>query len=959
MIKKMTQYLLQRRCALSLLLMLMLLQPAMAQAQTRQMYARLDKETQTLTLYYGSNYKESDYGISLLFGRPLWQTTAERKKIKTVVFDESFKDARPKDCGGWFWLFEALTTIEHLDYLNTSEVDDMRLMFSSCTSLETLDLSSFNTEKVTNMVTMFENSKHLRSLKLPKGFIGSSVTNLNATFKGCESLTELDLSGSNSENVTNMSEMFYGCKALSKLDLTSFKTGQVTTMENMFCDCSTLETLDVSSFNTENVTTMLGMFNNCSSLRSLDLPGFNTANVTQMSSMFKKCSSLRSLDLSSFNTRKVAYMQDMFQGCTNLESIDLSSFDTENMKSMTGMFFSCTKLETLDLSSFATPKMVSMVDAFSNCKNLKKIYVTSAFTTDKVTLDFSIFAGCVNLPNYNPDKTGVEMAHTGEGGYLTAASATWVRWDAPTGTLSFHRGATKPAGDNILDLGYGNYPNWDTHAAEIKKVVFKAGFRDETHTTCSKWFSGCTNLTSIEGIENLNTSNVKYMNEMFGQCSNLETLDLSHFNTENVGNMSNMFNGCTKLRDLNISSFNTEKVTNMYGMFYGCSGLDTLDLSHFNTRYVRKNGMNYMFNGCSSLSSLNVSNFTTDKPGMQLDGLFQGCSSLQTLDLSSFDTGGASSVTDMFDGCSALQTIYVSDLFKFNNNSVSSSNMFRDCRSLKGAISFEPSTKDKTYANFKSGYLTKKVGTNGNEIIGATGYPLTIDALPLDDSKAYKLYEDCDVNNASYEREVKSEWATLCLPYTIHPSSENNTCYFYTLKSVGAESVELMRVEEGVIEAGQPVVVRKKNAEQTSFRVVSGTATPDEKAKAVTKPTNRETGHRLMGTFAPIELAGDCYFIAKNLFRLVSDYKLAATGVKIAAYRAYIQPEGTVEGGSAQLTIGVDEGTNQVDAATLVDLLNDTEAEYYDVQGRRIPQLQRGINIVKVGSNVMKVFCPR
>lgn len=957
MIKKMTQYLLQRRCALSLLLMLMLLQPVMAQTQDPIMYARLNRETQTLTLYYDTNFVEgNDQGIS---HSPLWQTKAERKKIKSVVFDESFKDARPKDCGAWFWLFEALTTIEHLDYLNTSEVDDMRSMFRECTSLETLDLSSFNTEKVTNMSKMFVGSTNLRTINLPKGFIGSSVTDLNATFKGCERLTELDLSGSNAENVKDMGEMFYGCKALSKLDLTSFKTGQVTTMENMFCDCSTLETLDVSSFNTENVTTMLGMFNNCSSLRSLDLPGFNTANVTQMSSMFKKCSSLRSLDLSSFNTRKVAYMQDMFQGCTNLESIDLSSFDTENMKSMTGMFFSCTKLETLDLSSFATPKMVSMVDAFSNCKNLKTIYVTSAFTTDKVTLDFSIFDGCVNLPNYNPNKTGVEMAHTGEGGYLTAASATWVRWDAPTGTLSFHRSGTKPVGDNIYELQYGNRQDWNDHAAEIKKVVFKAGFRDETHTTCSKWFSGCTNLTSIEGIENLNTSNVKYMNEMFGQCSNLETLDLSHFNTEKVGNMSNMFNGCTKLHDLNISSFNTENVTNMYGMFYGCSSLDSLDLSHFNTRNVRKDGMNYMFNGCSSLSYLNVSNFTTDKPGMQLDGLFQGCSSLQTLDLSSFDTGGASSVTDMFDGCSALQTIYVSDLFKFNNNSVSSSNMFRDCRSLKGAISFEPSTKDKTYANFKSGYLTKKVGTNGNEIIGATGYQLTIDALPLDDSKAYTLYEDCDVNAATYKREVKSEWATLCLPYTIHPSSEDNTCYFYTLKSVGTKSVELVRVEEGVIEAGQPVVVRKKNAEQTSFCVVSGTASPDEKAKAVTKPTNRETGHRLMGTFAPIELADDCYFIAKDLFRQVSDYKPAAKGVKIAAYRAYIQPDATQEGGSAQLTIGVDEGTNQVDAATLVDLLNDTEAEYYDVQGRRIPQLQRGINIVKVGSKVMKVFCPR
>lgn len=972
MIKKMTQYLLQRRCALSLLLMLVLLQPAVAQTQTQQMYARLDKETQTLTLYYGTNYKESDYGISLLTGRPLWQTTAERKKIKTVVFDESCKDARPKDCGAWFWFFEALTTIEHLDYLNTSEVDDMRLMFSSCTSLETLDLSSFNTEKVKCMYAMFDGATNLRSIKLPKGFIGSSVTDLRSMFKDCTSLTELDLSGSNAENVKDMGEMFYGCRALSKLDLTDFKTGQVTTMENMFCICSTLETLDVSSFNTENVTTMLGMFNNCSSLRSLDLPGFNTANVTQMSSMFNKCSSLRSLDLSSFNTRKVTQMQSMFEGCTNLESIDLSSFDTENMKSMTGMFFSCTKLETLDLSSFATPKMVSMLDAFSNCKNLKTIYVTSAFTTDKVTLDFSIFAGCVNLPNYNPDKTGVEMAHTGAGGYLTAATASWVRWDAPTGTLSFHRGATKPAGDNILDLGYGNNPNWDTHAAEIQKVVFKAGFRDETHTTCSNWFNGCTNLTSIEGIENLNTSNVENMSGMFALCSNLETLDLSHFNTEKVTTMAQMFYGCTKLHDLNISSFNTEKVTSMNQMFSNCSSLDSLDLSHFNAEGVNYHGLYAMFSGCSSLKFLDVSNFPADRPKMKLDAMFKGCSSLQTLDLSSFNTGLANSFTDMFDGCSALRTIYVSDLFRFKNG-VSSSNMFRNCLSLKGAISFETSKKDKTYANYKSGYLTKKVGTNGNEIIGATGYPLTIDALPLDDSKAYKLYEDCDVNNASYEREVKSEWATLCLPYTIHPSSENNTCYFYTLKSVGAESVELMRVEEGVIEAGQPVVVRKKNADRTSFRVVSGTASPDEKAKAVTEPKtgengqqnaesgeqNTENGPRLIGTFAPIELKDDCYFIAKDLFRLVSDYKPAATGVKIAAYRAYIQPDATQKGGSAQLTIGVDEGTNQVAAATLVDLLNDTEAEYYDVQGRRIPQLQRGINIVKVGSKVMKVFCPR
>ena len=949
MIKKITQYLLQRRCALSLLLMLVLLQPAMAQTQTRQMYARLDRETQTLTLYYDTNFDEgNDQGIS---HSPLWGKLDERKKIKSVVFDESFKDARPTSCESWFWCFEALTTIEHLDYLNTSEVKYMTSMFSNSSSLETLDLSSFNTKKVTNMYDMFNGSTNLRSIKLPKGFIGSSVTYLKAMFNNCTSLTELDLSSSNSENVKDMSEMFNGCNALSKLVLTDFKTEQVTTMESMFCNCSKLETLDVSSFNTENVTTMCGMFSHCSSLRSLDLTGFNTANVTDMSSMFKNCSSLRSLDLSSFNTRKVSDMQSMFEGCTNLESIDFSSFDTENMTSMIAMFSSCTKLETLDLSSFATPKMVTMSGAFEKCVNLKTIYVTSAFTTDKVTVGFGLFDGCVNLPNFISAKTGKEMAHTGEGGYLTAATASWVRWDAPTGTLSFHRSGTKPAGDNIYDLGYGDDPNWDTHAADIKKVVFKAGFRDETHTTCSNWFNGCTNLTSIEGIENLNTSNVKNMSGMFAKCSNLETLDLSRFNTEKVENMSKMFYGCTKLHDLNISSFNTEYVKYMNEMFDGCSSLETLDLSHFNTRYVLYSGMNYMFNGCSSLSSLDVSNFTTDKNSMQLDGLFKGCSSLQTLDLSSFSTGGASSVTDMFDGCSALRTIYVSNLFTFKYG-VSSSNMFRNCENLKGAIGFIHQNKDSKYANYVSGYLTKKVGTNGNEIIGATGSPLNIDKLALDDSKAYTLYEDCNVTSSSYARAMKSEWGTLCLPFNIDPTSEANTCNFYTLQNIGNESVVLELIENGTVEAGQPVVIRKKDNTQTDILINNV-----EKAQVVKEPKNTNTGNRLMGTFTNMELADDCYFIANNQFRLVSNYKPATSGVKLAAFRAYIQPQKTNVKHAPSLNISVNDKTTGIENTNVIDLLNDKEAEYYDVNGRRIQNLQKGINIVKKGNKTMKIVC--
>lgn len=923
MIKKITKYLLQRRYALSLLLMLMLLQPAMAQTQDRRMYARLDRETQTLTLYYDTNFRVGDDQI--LSYNPMWMQVDERKNIKRVVFDESFKDARPTTCAQWFFNFTGLTMIEHLDYLNTSEVDDMYSMFSNCTRLETLDLSSFNTEKVTYMQTMFEGSTNLRTINLPKGFIGSNVTDLNAMFRGCASLTELDLSGSNAEKVKNMGSMFNGCVALSNLNLSGFKTGSLTDMRLLFSSCQSLE--------------------------SLDLSGFNTENVTSMRAMFSQCSSLRSLDLSSFNTSKVIGMDLMFYMCTNLESIDLSSFDTENLQQMDYMFYSCTKLEMLDLSSFATPNMTSMFCAFQNCKNLKTIYVTSAFTTDKVTEGRTAFAGCGNLPNYTTDKTGVEMAHTGEGGYLKAATASWVRWDAPTGTLSFHRGATKPAGKNIYELQYGNRQDWNDHAAEIKKVVFKAGFRDETHSTCSKWFSGCTNLTSIEGIENLNTSNVKNMSEMFALCSNLETLDLSRFNTEKVEKMSKMFYGCTKLHDLNISSFNTEKVKYMNEMFDGCSSLKTLDLSHFNTKNVLYTGLNYMFNGCSSLSSLDVSNFTTDKPSMQLDGLFKGCSGLQTLDLSSFSTGLASSVTDMFDGCSALRTIYVSNLFKFNNG-VSSLNMFRNCDNLKGAIDFIPQYKDSKYANYESGYLTKKVGTNGKEIIGATGSPLTIDALPLDDSKAYTLYEDCNVTSASYARAMKSEWGTLCLPFTIDPTSEANTCNFYTLQNIGNESVVLELIENGTVEAGQPVVIRKKDNTQTDILINNA-----ENAQAVKEPKNTNSGNRLMGTFTNMELADDCYFIANNQFRLVSNYKPAASGVKLAAFRAYIQPQKTNVKHAPSLNISVNDETTGIETSNVLDLLNDKDAEYYDVNGRRIQNLQKGINIVKKGNKTMKIVC--
>lgn len=278
--------------------------------------------------------------------------------------------------------------------------------------------------------------------------------------------------------------------------------------------------------------------------------------------------------------------------------------------------------------------------------------------------------------------------------------------------------------------------------------------------------------------------------------------------------------------------------------------------------------------------------------------------------------------------------------------------MFRNCENLKGAIGFIHQNKDSKYANYVSGYLTKKVGTNGNEIIGATGYSLTIDALPLDDSKAYTLYEDCNVTSASYARAMKSEWGTLCLPFTIDPTSEANTCNFYTLQNIGNESVVLKLIENGTVEAGQPVVIRKKDNTQTDILINNV-----ENTQAVKEPKNTNTGNRLMGTFTNMELADDCYFIANNQFRLVSNYKPATSGVKLAAFRAYIQPQKTNVKHAPSLNISVDDKTTGIENTNVIDLLNDKEAEYYDVNGSRIQNLQKGINIVKKGNKTMKIVC--
>lgn len=618
----------------------------------------------------------------------------------------------------------------------------------------------------------------------------------------------------------------------------------------------------------------------------------------------------------------------MFYFCKSLTTLDLSSFNSKEILNTSLMFTGCIALKTLDISSFDTSKTTNMSYMFSGCSALETIYASSAFTTENVTNDSNMFSSCTKLKNYTIYGSGKTHAHISEGGFFTVAPA-WVRFDAATGTLTFQCSSAKTDADTDFFLNEaGDDPGWyGTKSADIKTVVFKRNFRDARPTTCSLWFGSCTNLTSIEGLENLNTSDVTSMDYMFYMCGQLRALDLSGFNTEKVENMRDMFSNCKNLETLNLSSFKTNNLTDMSEMFLECNKIAQLDLSGFNTSGVKA-----------------------------LDLVFKNCYALESLDLSSFDTKWVTDMSSLFDNCQSLKTIYVSDSFSIFKVKYST-NMFRSCDNLKGATAFAEKEKEKEKANYTDGYFTKKVGMNGPDIIGATGSSLEIVGLTLSDDKAFELYEACFVQNGSYTRPMASTWGTLCLPYVIMPS-DRNTCLFYKIETMENDKVLLTEITRGHILAGTPLVVRKKDDSQKDISIYSEyTMLSTAPSNMSTAPSN-DNDNPLKGTFSTTELTDHCYFIAKNQFRLVKNYKVAATGVtgvKVAGFRAYLQPTTAGSKRADVLSIGIDDEATGIESAEVIDWLNNPSAEYYDLKGRRVEGLQKGINIVKVGKRVKKV----
>ena len=309
------------------------------------------------------------------------------------------------------------------------------------------------------------------------------------------------------------------------------------------------------------------------------------------------------------------------------------------------------------------------------------------------------------------------------------------------GTLTFYYDDSKDSrSGTVYELNEDDRCPWYSKRKDVTKVVFKNTFSNARPTATTSWFEEMENLTNIEGIRYLNTSQVTDMRWMFYGCSRLTSLDLSNFNTSKVTHMTSMFCYCSGLTSLNVSNFNTSQVIDMRWMFYDCSRLTSLDVSKFDTSNVTN--MYCLFYKCNSLSSLDVSNFNTSKV-TNMSAMFENCKLLNNLDVSNFNTSKVTNMSAMFRGCENISSL---DLSNFNTSKVTDmSQMFYDCNMLSNLdiSSFDTSNVTTMENMFRcchnlvsldlSNFDTSKV-TNMQSLFGACNSLTNLDISNFDTS---------------------------------------------------------------------------------------------------------------------------------------------------------------------------------------------------------------------------------
>jgi len=275
-----------------------------------------------------------------------------------------------------------LTTVK-TEYFNTASVEDFSYMFEGCESLSSVDISGFSSASALTMEQMFACCPALEAFLPGKDFTCSLVQNMNYMFLGCESLTDVDLSGMTPaalkstvgmfENCTSleavsledlamtkiasMSNMFRGCSSLASVNFDGVDTPRLKTLDNLFADCISLESADLSDLTYGDLKSLSNMFLNCESLQSVKLPVIsNVSNLTDLSGMFSGCRSMENLafrmteksaawNVIEIDTSAVTDMSYLLENCENLKTLVLD-INMQNVRRLDGMLSGCDRLTT-------------------------------------------------------------------------------------------------------------------------------------------------------------------------------------------------------------------------------------------------------------------------------------------------------------------------------------------------------------------------------------------------------------------------------------------------------------------------------------------------------------------------------------------------------------------------------------------------------------------------------------
>ena len=931
-----------RRFALffPMILLMLLFLPAGMVAKTAasnsKYIATYDSDTETLTFekYEGESLPSDSESEWVEDGKSVFEMfgSSYLRDIKHIVINESFKTFTPTTLSSFFAALSELETITGLEYLNTENVTDMSFLFDHCQKLTSLDLSNFNTAKVTNMNRMFSNCSNLKAIYASDKFKTAAVTKSENMFSYCNSLSgDIDWSDKAVDKTyAKIDGGYFRDKAYANRPWVKYADGTLTFRcgykktlgENEYelnsgeekpewytHNSKISKVVFEASFANARPTTCYAWFLNFIKLKQIEgIENLNTENVMDMSDMFYRCSGLISLDVTHFNTANVTSMSGMFDGCSGLISLDVTHFNTANVTSMSGMFDGCSGLISLDVTHFNTANVTSMSGMFDGCSGLISLDVTNFNTTNVTDMSY-MFYGCNKLKEiYVSDKFVTDDVISSEYMFMGCSSLSGdIDWKS---VKVSNKTYAKTAGGYFRDKAYDNRP-WVKYAdgtltfrCGYKKTLGENEYELNSGKNQPKWETNYNNISQVvfeASFANARPTNCYAWFQKFNKLKQIEGIE--NLNTANVTDMSYMFKNCSNLAELDVTHFITAKVTAMTGMFSGCSNLTELDLTHFNTE--------------------NVTNMWL-----------------------------------MFYGCESLTTIYVSDDFVITNITYKTYSLFYGCEKLKGAIDkYDNSKIDGTYANYKTGYFTKLVGKNGDEKIGAAGEPLATDNLVLNDDKDFVAYEPFAAKAASYSRTMKAgtTWATLCLPFEVSLDNQNFRAFKLLSADEGTATVELEEIKTSIA-AGTPVIIKMKDgATELKFTEADKTI-----AKDVQTAETANSNYQLQGLYTQKVFSKDadnnCYIVKGD--KLMNPAKLldktTTEHVGSKPFRAYMVDNSSAPAAGARMfSISVGGSTTAIEQ---LETTADSKAEYYDLQGRRLQDLQKGINIVKRGGKTMKVI---